>query len=55
MVYQLDSYHHWSRELQRDDFAYGQFGENLTVDGLPDCDVCIGDRYRIGGALFEVT
>ena len=34
---------------------YGQFGENFTVDGLPDDEVCIGDRYRIGGALFEVT
>ncbi len=54
-VYQLDSYRHWERELGRDDFTLGQFGENLTVDGLADADVCIGDRYRIGGALFEVT
>ena len=37
------------------DFTYGQFGENFTVDGLSDQEVCIGDRYRIGGALFEVT
>ena len=55
MVYQLDSYRYWERYLQRHDFEYGQFGENLTVDGLPDDEVCIGDRYRIGGALFEVT
>ncbi|MFI8185478.1 MOSC domain-containing protein [Actinacidiphila glaucinigra] len=55
LVYQLDSYRHWQRELGRDDFAYGQFGENFTVDGLPDDEVCIGDRYRIGGAVFEVT
>jgi ferredoxin-NADP reductase/MOSC domain-containing protein YiiM/ferredoxin len=54
-VYQLDSYRHWERELGRDDFTYGQFGENFTVDGLPDDEVCIGDRYRIGDALFEVT
>src|SRR5206468_7258005 len=33
----------------------GAFGENLTVDGLPDDEVCIGDRYRIGEAEFEVT
>jgi MOSC domain-containing protein YiiM len=33
LVYQLDSYRHWARELQRDDFEYGQFGENFTVDG----------------------
>ncbi|MFC6594419.1 MOSC domain-containing protein [Kitasatospora paranensis] len=55
MVYQLDSYRHWQRVLGRDDFSYGQFGENFTVDGLPDDEVCIGDRYRIGGAVFEVT
>lgn len=55
MVYQLDSYRYWEVHLQRHDFEYGQFGENLTVDGLPDDEVCIGDRYQIGGALFEVT
>jgi ferredoxin-NADP reductase/MOSC domain-containing protein YiiM len=55
MVYQLDSYRYWETYLQRHDFEYGQFGENLTVDGLADNEVCIGDRYRIGGALFEVT
>ncbi len=54
-VYQIDSYHYWQRQLGRDDFTYGQFGENFTVDGLSDQDVCIGDRYRIGQALFEVT
>jgi ferredoxin-NADP reductase/MOSC domain-containing protein YiiM/ferredoxin len=54
-VYQLDSYRHWREELQRDDFTFGQFGENFTVDGLTDDEVCIGDRYRIGSALFEVT
>lgn len=54
-VYQIDSYRYWQRELGRDDFDCGQFGENFTVEGLPDDDVCIGDRYRIGSALFEVT
>jgi ferredoxin-NADP reductase/MOSC domain-containing protein YiiM/ferredoxin len=54
-VYQLDSYEYWQRILGRDDFGFGQFGENFTVDGLPDDEVCIGDRYRIGDALFEVT
>jgi ferredoxin-NADP reductase/MOSC domain-containing protein YiiM/ferredoxin len=55
MVYQLDSYRYWEKFFQRSDFEYGQFGENLTVEGLPDDEVCIGDRYQIGGALFEVT
>jgi ferredoxin-NADP reductase/MOSC domain-containing protein YiiM len=54
-VYQMDSYHYWERFLGRDDFTFGQFGENFTVEGLPDNEVCIGDRYRIGGAEFEVT
>ena len=55
MVYQLESYRHWEGALGRNDFTFGQFGENLTIDGLADDEVCIGDRYRIGGALFEVT
>ena len=54
-VYQIESYRYWERELGRDDFTYGQFGENFTVEGLADDEVCIGDRYRIGDALFEVT
>src|SRR3954465_3127343 len=54
-VYQLHAYRYWERELRRDDFTYGQFGENFTVEGLADEAVCIGDRYRVGGALFEVT
>ena len=54
-VYQVDSYRYWQNQLGRNDFAYGQFGENFTVEGLSDAEVCIGDRYRIGGALFEVT
>ena len=55
LVYQIQSYRHWQQHFGRDDFTYGQFGENLTVDGLPDDEVCIGDRYRIGEAEFEVT
>ncbi|MGW2208793.1 MOSC domain-containing protein [Streptomyces sp. NPDC001781] len=55
LVYQLQSYQYWQTQLRRDDLAFGMFGENFTVDGLPDDDVCIGDRYRIGEAEFEVT
>jgi ferredoxin-NADP reductase/MOSC domain-containing protein YiiM len=55
MVYQIESYRHWEQHFGRHDFGYGQFGENLTVDGLADDEVCIGDRYRIGEAEFEVT
>src|SRR6202042_539305 len=55
MVYQLDSYRYWEKYLNRTLPEYGQFGENLTVDGLADNEVCVGDRYRIGTAVFEVT
>jgi MOSC domain-containing protein YiiM/ferredoxin-NADP reductase len=54
-VYQIDSYRYWQRQLGRSDFSFGQFGENFTVDGLSDDEACIGDHYRIGGAVFEVT
>ncbi len=54
-VYDLSAYRHWERELGRDDFVLGQFGENFTVEGLADDEVRVGDRYRVGGALFEVT
>ena len=55
MVYQTESYEYWQGYLGRDDLQPGEFGENFTVSGLSDRDVCIGDRYRIGEAEFEVT
>src|SRR5262245_42595686 len=54
-VYQIESYRYWQEQLKRTDFVYGQFSENFTIEGLPDDVVCIGDRYQIGSALFEVT
>jgi ferredoxin-NADP reductase/MOSC domain-containing protein YiiM len=55
MVYQAESYDFWKTYLGRDDLEPGHFGENFTVSGLADNRVCIGDRYRIGDAEFEVT
>ncbi|BBY73542.1 sulfurase [Mycolicibacterium parafortuitum] len=55
LVYQTQAYDYWKSHLGRDDLTAGSFGENFTVDGLPDDEVCIGDRYRIGDAVFEVT
>jgi ferredoxin-NADP reductase/MOSC domain-containing protein YiiM len=55
MVYQTEAYDHWKNYLHRDDLRPGHFGENFTVEGLSDREVCIGDRYRIGEAEFEVT
>ena len=56
MMYQMDAYRYWEAYLRRNDFSMGQFGENFTVDGLADDEVCIGDRYRIGsaGALSDL-
>ena len=54
-VYQMDSYHYWEHFLGRSDFSFGQFGENFTVEGLSDDEVCVSDRYRIGDATLEVT
>jgi ferredoxin-NADP reductase/MOSC domain-containing protein YiiM len=54
-VYQIESYRYWEGQLGRSNLVHGQFGENFTIEGLPDDEVCIGDRYRIGTALFEVT
>ena len=54
-VYQIESYRYWQEQLKREDFVYGQFGENFTVEELPDDVVCIGDRFQVGTALFEVT
>src|SRR6201995_729146 len=55
MVYQLDSYRYWANYLGRSDLRPGIFGENLTVEGLADAEVCIGDRFRIGSVVVEVT
>jgi MOSC domain-containing protein YiiM/ferredoxin-NADP reductase len=54
-VYQIESYRYWQDQLKRTDFVHGQFGENFTIEGLPDDAVYIGDRYQIGSALFEIT
>jgi ferredoxin-NADP reductase/MOSC domain-containing protein YiiM len=56
LVYQVDSLRYWQKFLGRDELEFGAFGENFTVEGLGDDEVCIGDRYRIGSeAEFEVT
>ena len=54
-VYPIEHYDYWKRELGRDNFTYGQFGENLTVEGLLEEQVHIGDVFRVGEALVEVS
>lgn len=54
-VYSVDHYRFWQQALQRTQMPYGQFGENLTVQGMMDDQVHIGDQYRIGELLTQVT
>jgi MOSC domain-containing protein YiiM len=54
-AYPHEHYAMWARELGRSGFGFGQFGENLTTEGLLETTVHLGDRFRIGGALLEVT
>ena len=54
-AYSVENYEYWKRELRRADLTFGQFGENFTVEGMPEDEVHIGDVFRVGGALVEVT
>ena len=54
-VYSIEQYEHWKRELGRDDFRHGQFGENFTVGGMPDDKTHVGDVFRVGNSLVQVT
>ncbi len=53
--YPVEHYTFWARELGRDGFPYGQFGENFTVEGLSEDTVRVGDTFRVGGTLLQVT
>ena len=53
-AYDLSHYDHWKKILQRDDWQYGMFGENLTTSGLVDNEVKIGAIYQVGTAKFQV-
>ncbi|MEY3232397.1 MAG: hypothetical protein RL689_2486 [Planctomycetota bacterium] len=54
-AFAAEEYPHWQAFLSRLTLPHGSFGENLTVAGLDDDTVCIGDVYRVGGARVEVT
>lgn len=53
-AYTSENYSHWERELARD-LPFGQFGENLTVEGMPETEVAIGDVFRMGSAVLQVS
>ncbi|MCH7979030.1 MAG: MOSC domain-containing protein [Acidobacteria bacterium] len=54
-VYTMENYEHWKRELGRTDFQIPQFGENFTVEGMTEDKIHVGDVFRVGDALVEVT
>lgn len=54
-AYSIEYYDYWKRELGRNDFTFGQFGENFTVEEMLDDEIHIGDQFRVGTALVEVT
>ncbi len=54
-AYPHEHYATWQSELGRDDFTFGQFGENLTTTGLLEDEVYVGSIYRMGQALLQVT
>ena len=54
--YPFEHYTHWQQELQRDDLTYGQFGENLTLEGLLEDAVHVGDIFQIGSTVkLQIT
>lgn len=59
LAYAASHYGHWRTEVPElgahPEFGPGGFAENLTVDGADESNVCIGDRYRSGECLFEVS
>lgn len=54
-AYPSEHYDYWRRELPGINLTHGMFGENLTLDGLMEDDVHIGDRFRMGEAILMVT
>lgn len=53
--YDVSYYHHWKNILERDDWSYGLFGENLTTEGLPDHQICVGSIYQTGSVLLKAV
>lgn len=54
-AYPIEHYATWQQELDRDDFTHGQFGENLTTQGLLETELGIGDVLTMGAATLAVT
>lgn len=53
--YATEHYDYWKQALDRPELHYGQFGENLTIQGLDEAALCIGDRLHIADCILEIT
>ncbi|WP_282056126.1 MOSC domain-containing protein [Maribacter luteus] len=54
-LFSADQYPYWKGKYPHLDWNWGMFGENLTVKGLDETKLCIGDIYRMGSALVQVS
>ncbi len=54
-LYSKDHYAFWQQRYPHADWQWGMFGENLTVEGIDESTICIGDIFKLGGALVQVT
>jgi MOSC domain-containing protein YiiM len=54
-AFSAQEYAYWNQTLGRTDFVFGLFGENLTVDGFDDSQVCLGDTFKVGQATLQAT
>lgn len=54
-AYPVEHYTHWEQHLSCPPLVHGSFGENLTLTGLLETDVCIGDIHRYGEVELQVT
>jgi len=54
-VYSTDHYPYWKERFPDLQWNYGMFGENLSIEGLDEKNIHIGNRYRVGGAIIEAT
>jgi MOSC domain-containing protein YiiM len=55
LAYSAEHYAYWRSHLSLPDMPHGGFGENLTIAGLDEVGVCIGDHWQAGDVLFEVS
>lgn len=53
--YSSDHYPYWEKILDRKNLDFGSFGENLTISGLDESELCIGDQLRVGDSLLEIS